>query len=33
MSALCNVIERDLREQLGERELPPPAQPIDGYLF
>lgn len=32
LSALCNTIERDLRELLGERELPAKLQPVDGYL-
>ena len=33
LSALCNTIERDLREQLGESELPPKMVPVDGYLY
>lgn len=33
MTALCNTIERDLKEMLGERDLPPKLEPIDGYLF
>lgn len=33
MTALCNTIERDLREMLGEKELPPKLEPVDGYLF
>jgi ion channel-forming bestrophin family protein len=33
LTALCNTIERDLREMLGERELPPKLEPQDGYLF
>lgn len=33
MTALCNTIERDLKEMLGERELPSKLEPIDGYLF
>lgn len=33
LTALCNTIERDLREQLGERELPPRVIPVDGYLY
>lgn len=33
MSAICNQIERDLREQLGESELPAAFEPKDGYLF
>ena len=32
LSALCNTIERDLRELLGETELPAKLQPVDGYL-
>jgi ion channel-forming bestrophin family protein len=31
--ALCNAIERDLREQLGEPELPPPTEPVDQVLW
>ena len=33
MSALCVTIERDLRSHLGERELPPALEPIDGVLM
>jgi putative membrane protein len=33
LSASCRTIERDLRAMLGERELPPPLEPKDGYLF
>jgi putative membrane protein len=33
MSAICNAIERDLRDQLGEADLPPPAEPVEGYLY
>jgi putative membrane protein len=33
MSAICNAIERDLRDQLGETDLPAPAAPVDGYLY
>jgi len=33
MNALCVTIERDLRELLGETELPSPEQPIDGILY
>jgi ion channel-forming bestrophin family protein len=33
MTAICTGIERDLREQLGDRDLPPAARPVDGYLF
>jgi ion channel-forming bestrophin family protein len=32
LSALCNTIERDLRELLGETELPAKLQAVDGYL-
>ncbi len=32
LTALCNTIERDLRELLGETELPAKLQPVDGYL-
>lgn len=33
MSSICRAIERDLLEQLGATELPPPAEPVDGYLW
>jgi putative membrane protein len=33
MTAICAQIERDLREQLGDAELPPEAKPVDGYLY
>jgi putative membrane protein len=33
MTALCNTIERDLREMLGENELPRPLRPENGYLY
>ncbi len=32
LSALCNTIERDLRELLGETEVPAKLQAVDGYL-
>jgi ion channel-forming bestrophin family protein len=32
LNALCNTIERDLRELLGETELPAKLQAVDGYL-
>lgn len=32
LTAICNTIERDLRELLGERDLPVKLQPVDGYL-
>jgi putative membrane protein len=33
LSAICLQIERDLRELLGETELPPAPKPMEGYLF
>lgn len=33
MNALCITIERDLRQLLGETELPKPEAPIDGVLY
>ena len=33
MNALARTIERDLRELLGETDLPPAEQPIDGVLY
>ena len=33
MTALCRTIEIDLREQLGETELPPSIEPDDGILL
>ena len=33
LSAICNGIERDLLELLGETELPAKHEPRDGYLF
>jgi putative membrane protein len=33
MTAICNNIERDLLEMLGENPLPPETQPLKGYLF
>lgn len=33
LTALCNTIERDLREQLSETNLPPKLEPVDGYLW
>lgn len=33
MTAVCQAIERDLLEQLGEPVLPPLAEPVDGYLW
>lgn len=33
LTTLCNTIERDLKEQLGETELPARLLPVDGYLW
>lgn len=33
MTALCRTIERDLRQSLGEQDLPPPLEPKDGVLM
>jgi ion channel-forming bestrophin family protein len=33
LDALCRAIERDLREQLGESELPDELVPVAGYLW
>jgi ion channel-forming bestrophin family protein len=33
LSALCNTIERDLREMLGETELPIKLESSNGYLY
>jgi putative membrane protein len=33
MTALCNTIERDLKEQLGETDLPKKLEPVKGFLF
>jgi putative membrane protein len=33
MTALCRTIEIDLRQQLGEREIPPPIEPVGGVLM
>ncbi|MCU0444016.1 MAG: hydrogenase [Microscillaceae bacterium] len=33
LTALCNTIERDLREALGETQLPAKLEPVDGILF
>lgn len=33
MSAICRTLEINLREQLGEKELPEPLQPVNGFLF
>ncbi len=33
MTSLCRTIEIDLRQQLGETDLPPPIEPVDGVLM
>lgn len=33
LTAMCNTIERDLREMLGEKDLPNKLEPENGYLF
>ncbi len=33
MTALCRTIEINLRQMLGETELPPPVQPVNGFLY
>ncbi len=33
MTALCRSIEIDLRQQLGESDVPPPAEPVGGVLM
>lgn len=33
MTALCRTIEIDLRQQLGEIDLPPPIEPVGGVLM
>lgn len=33
MTAMCNTIERDLKEMLGETDLPAKLLPEDGYLW
>ena len=33
MTALCRTIEIDLREQLGETDIPPKIEPVDGILM
>jgi putative membrane protein len=33
MTSLCNTIERDLMEMLGEVDLPPKLEPNDGYIL
>jgi putative membrane protein len=33
MTALCRTIEIDLRQQLGEKKIPAPIEPVDGVLM
>ncbi len=33
MTALCRVVERELRQSLGEKSLPASVEPIDGVLM
>jgi ion channel-forming bestrophin family protein len=33
MTALCRTIEINLRSLLGEKNLPSPLEPVDGFLF
>lgn len=33
LTAICNTIERDLREMLGEQDLPSKTEPSGGFLF
>jgi putative membrane protein len=33
LTAICRIIERDVRATLGETELPPPPAPTNGYLW
>jgi putative membrane protein len=33
LTAMCNTIERDLREMLGEADLPAKLEPKDGFIF
>ncbi|MCU0341556.1 MAG: hydrogenase [Spirosomaceae bacterium] len=33
MTAMCNTIERDLKEMLGEMDLPPKLEVEDGFIF
>lgn len=33
LTSMCITIERDLREMLGEKELPPAATSVDGYIY
>jgi putative membrane protein len=33
LATICAELERDLRALVGERDLPPVPQPVDGYLW
>lgn len=33
MTSLCRTIEIDLKQMLGEKDLPEPIQPVDGILY
>lgn len=33
LSSICNTIERNLKELLGEQELPEKLAPVNGYLY
>ena len=33
LDALCNIIERDLKEMTGEKELPAKNEPVNGILM
>ncbi len=33
LTTMCNSIERDLKEQLGEMDIPEKIKPVQGYLY
>jgi hypothetical protein len=33
MTSITTAIERDLKEQIGDTELPPATPVVDGYLW
>jgi putative membrane protein len=33
VSAICRTIEIDLRQALGETDVPPPLAPVDDVLY
>jgi putative membrane protein len=33
LTALCRTIEINLKQMLGEREVPEPLKPVDGVLW